>query len=54
METSACHNCGEKEHYARNCKDKKESNNSKSTGSNDKQKNKESSKVKTGSNDTAE
>ena len=53
VKTSTCHNCGKKGHYARNCKGK-ESNNSKSTGANDKQKNKESSQVKKGSNDTAE
>ena len=53
-ETSTCHNCGKQGHCARNCEGSKESNNSKSTGVNDKQKNKESSQVKKGSNDTAE
>ena len=42
------------EHYARNCKGKKESNNRKSSGAHDKQENKESSKVKTGSKDSAD
>ena len=53
-EKLTCHACGKKGHYARNVKGKKESNNSRSIGANDKQMNKESSKIKTGSKDTAE
>ena len=53
-EISACSYCGKKGHYARNCWRKRDDNNSKSTGSNDKQKDTESSNGETGSKDTAE
>ena len=39
VETTTCHNCGKKGHYARNCKGKEEGNNNKCTGANDMQKN---------------
>lgn len=53
LTTSTFYNCGKQGHYARNCKDKKDSNNSKSPGGHGKQKNNKSSWGKARAEDAA-
>ena len=51
---STCSHCGKQGHYARNCWERRDDNDSKTTGAHNKQKNKESSNGKTASNVRAE